>query len=202
MARPRKYDDSTRDLLIAEAAATIAQLGGDGLALRPLAERAGCSTSTIYSLFGSREQLVAEVTAHVVESFVDSQQAVPRTSEPLEDLRALGTAYRQWALAHPAFYAIMFGGAGKAADCPPSTIRPEASIEPLVDGVERAMQRGALAGGTTEQITMSIWAGVHGWVQLELGGMTPVGPRRAVTAYRAHLESLLNAWRNTRSTTV
>lgn len=194
MPRPRKYDESTRDLLIEQAAAVIAQAGTEALALRPLAQTCGCTTTTIYTLFGGRDQLIEAVTSSVTESFTASQQGVPRTSDPLGDLRALGLAYRAWALEHPAFYAVMFGDRKETSDRRPAFGRPGAAIEPLIDAVQRSLSLFPTSAGTTEQISTSIWAGVHGWTTLELAGVTPQGPRRSVAAYYAHLDSIVRAW--------
>lgn len=195
MARPKKYDESTRTSLILAAAETIAESGVEALALRPLAQRCDCTTSTIYGLFGGREQLIAAVTGYVLASFTETQRAVPRTDDPITDLHGLGIAYRSWAMANPAFYAVMFGATGMGEECIPSAARPDDSIEPLTDAVSRAVAAGLIGGAPVEQIVTSIWAGVHGWVTLEIAGMTPQGPRRSVTAYSRHAESLLRAWR-------
>lgn len=195
MPRPKKYDDATRDQLITATAAAIYTGGPDSVSLRAVAADAGCTTSTIYSLFGSRDGLVEAVAAHVSASFTASQVAVPRTESPLDDLTKLGHAYRDWALAHPTYYAVMFGSGSRAADCAPYSIPDDDSIQPLIDAVTRAFEAGLLDGAPVPQMVLSIWAGVHGWATLELAGATPAGPRKAKAAYAVHLRSLINAWR-------
>lgn len=194
MVRPKKYDDSVRDALILEAAATIARSGVDAVALRPLAAACGCTTSTVYSLFGSRDGLIQAVGEYVADSFSRSQHDVPRTDDPMSDLVNLGRAYRAWAIANPSLYQVMFGGLPKPG-CSPSELPVDGSIRPLIDAVGRAGDIGALSGGRTDEIARSIWAGVHGWVTLELAGVLPQGPRKSVRGYELHLRSLLAAWR-------
>ena len=172
----------------------IATGGVDAVALRPLAAACGCTTSTIYSLFGNRDGLIQAVVQHVSESFGESQHAVRRTADPLTDLMGLGRAYRSWALENPAFYQVMFARVPKT-DCEPIAPKQHPSIEPLMDAVARSVDTGVLGGGQPDQITRSIWAGVHGWVALELIGAMPRGQRKSVTEYSRHLRSLLAAWR-------
>lgn len=182
-----------RDALILEAAATIDRSGVQAVALRPLAAACGCTTSTIYSLFGSRDGLIDAVGAYVAASFGASQHAVAATQDPLADLLDLGRAYRSWAVANPSLYHVMFGGLPQPG-CPPSSLPADESIAPLVSTVDRAREAGALRGGSTEQLVRSIWSGVHGWVTLELAGLMPQDPRNSADEYDVHLRSLLAAW--------
>jgi AcrR family transcriptional regulator len=181
-------------MLIVEAAARIAAGSIDNVVLRPLAAACGCTTSTIYSLFGSRDGLIQAVREYVEASFSKNQHDVPTTGDPTADLMNLGRAYRSWATANPTLYQVMFGRLAEPG-CAPPGLPAHGSIGPLVDAVGRAVSGGKLGGGRIEQITRSIWAGVHGWAMLELGGMTPQGPRKSVSEYELHLRSLLAAWR-------
>ncbi|MFV0534906.1 MAG: TetR-like C-terminal domain-containing protein [Cumulibacter sp.] len=194
MARPRKYDDSIREDLIIAAASRVA--AGDDFSLRSIATDCGCTTSTIYRLFADRDTLITAVVDYVSASFSKNQHNVATTDAPLDDLRRLGIAYRAWATENPTLYHVMFGGPPACAPEPVDDLPDSDSIQPLIDAVRRGLTAGELVGGRPEQIVRSIWAGVHGWVTLELGGGMPNGPRKRVREYGVHLDSLLRAWRS------
>ncbi|MFN8191706.1 MAG: TetR/AcrR family transcriptional regulator [Nocardioidaceae bacterium] len=168
MARPKTYDDRLRRTLIDTAAELIAAHGAEALALRPLAERCGTSTNAVYSLFGSKAGLVMAVIAEAATSFTEAQRSIVPTDDPLADLVGLGRAYRAWALAHPALYAVMFGDRVPLPDAPSKA--EEDSMEPLLSTVSRAMAAGQLRPGDPMVAATSIWAGIHGWVSLETAG--------------------------------
>lgn len=69
MARPRKFDDETRAALIRDTADQIVTGGVESVSLRPLAAKHGCSTTAIYTMFGSRDALIEAVVHESVESF-------------------------------------------------------------------------------------------------------------------------------------
>ena len=112
MGRPKIYDDSLRRQLIALTAESVADGGPDAVSLRALAKAADTSTTAIYTIFGSKDDLVAAVLDAAAESLTRAQDAVPVTDDPLADFTELGRAYRGWALAHPDLYNVMFGRLG------------------------------------------------------------------------------------------
>ena len=75
MARPRQHDSALRESLLAQATAMIGERGLAGLTLRRLAIASGTSTSAVYSLFGSKEELLAALIQQAFESFTAAQRA-------------------------------------------------------------------------------------------------------------------------------
>lgn len=173
MARPKTYDDRLRRALIDTAAELIAAHGAEALALRPLAERCETSTNAIYTLFGSKAGLVGAVIAEAATSFTAAQLTITPTEDPLADLIGLGRAYRGWATAHPALYAVMFGDRVPLPGAPSGP--EEDSMAPLLTTVSRAMVAGQLRAADPMVVATSIWAGIHGLVSLEIAGRLWVG---------------------------
>ena len=173
MARPKTYDDRLRRALIDIAAELIAAHGAEALALRPLAERCHTSTNAIYTLFGSKAGLVGAVIAEAATSFTAAQLDITPTENPLADLIGLGRAYRVWAIAHPALYAVMFGDRVPLPEAPSRS--DEDSMAPLLTTVSRAMSAGQLRAADPMMVATSIWAGIHGLVSLEIAGRLAVG---------------------------
>ena len=172
MARPRVHDDALRARLLEEASAIVATSGATGLTVRELASRAGTSASAVYSLFGSREDLVRAVGDEAFARFAERLGAVGRTADPAADLLGLGLAYRENALAGPHFYRVMFGATGAGLqDGTRGPATATATFLVLRDAVARVLGDGA----TAEEPALGLWALVHGLVELELDGLLPDG---------------------------
>ncbi|MFC0358224.1 MULTISPECIES: TetR/AcrR family transcriptional regulator [Kytococcus] len=191
MARPRVHDDALRDRLVAAAARTLTEEGSAALSLRRLATRCGTSTAAVYTLFGGKDELLEAVREAAVSSFSAAQHAIGTTDDPEADLRRLGHAYRDWALGHPDLYAVMF-------DAPPQGASPAGSwlefegIAPLVEAVRRVLPTSRAA--ELPAAVLSLWAGVHGYVALELGSCAGLPAKARETAFSRQLDILQAAW--------
>ncbi|MBO3103153.1 TetR/AcrR family transcriptional regulator [Cellulomonas fengjieae] len=173
MARPRVHDDSLAARLLEEASAVVATTGSTGLTVRDLAARAGTSASAVYSLFGSREELLRAVGDEAFARFAQRLAAVPRTDDPAADLLGLGLAYRENALAAPNFYRVMFGTPGVGIqDGTRGPATASATFLVLRDAVMRVLDAPAPAAA---EPALALWALVHGLVELELDGVLPDG---------------------------
>ncbi len=108
------------------------------------------------------------------------------------DLDALADVYRSWALANPTHYQVMFERA--VPDFEPSDEAREvawSTFAQLLVAAEHACATGALRG-PVDELAMHVWATVHGYVSLELSGMSPdsdpvVGEQR----YRAGIDRMI-----------
>lgn len=192
MARPKIYDESHRSALLEAAARAIAAGGREALSLRAVAAEASTTTNAVYTLFGGRDGLLEAVGQQAALSFARAQDAVPTTHDPLADLAGLGGAYREWALAHPHLYAVMFGANGVAA--PPFAIEePPCTIRALAATVQRLLDAGVFHDQPAMLITRSMWAGVHGMVSLEIARGSP-STAADREAYDRHGEALARGW--------
>lgn len=189
MARPVVHNDFLRQQLLGVAADLVDRNGPAKVTLRDVASAAGTSTTAVYSLFGGKSQLLTAVVDEGFRSFGESQAAAAPGG-----LRSLGTAYREWALAHPALYRLMFGGALAAyVDCKPSPEVSARSMEPLIEAVASAQAEGTLLPAPVEMVVFAIWGQVHGLVSLELAQVGPPDTDWA-GAYSAALDAVGRGW--------
>lgn len=189
MARPIVHDSALRDRLLEVTADLVDRDGPARFSLRQVAAEAGTSTTAVYSLFGGKAELLSAVLDGAFASFGASQRAAAGGG-----LLSLGLAYREWALAHPALYRLMFGGALAAySDCSPDPEVADQSMAPLRDAVASGQAAGELRYGPVDAVAAAIWGQVHGLVSLELARM---GPPDADWdgAYRLALDSVRRAW--------
>ncbi len=168
----RTADPAVRTALIETSARLLAEDGLDALSIRRVAREVGTSTTAVYTHFGSKDELVAEVVREAFARLAAELAAVPRTDDPIADLRGAGEAYRRNALANADLYRVMFDR--NPIDLADPTEHDGSDVglsafAALADAVARCVDAGALAGDPA-QLALRIWAAAHGTVSLELAG--------------------------------
>ncbi len=179
MPRPKIHDDALRTDLIEAAARLLADEGPHALSTRRIAREVGTSTTAIYSLLGSKEQVIRAIYLEGFRRLADRQNAMPRTADPVGDLREAGLVYFDNGVANPHLYDVMFHR-------PLREFTPEAddvafaltTLGDLVGLIQRCVDAGALVG-EADQIASEVWSLVHGVTSLTLAEMLePADARR------------------------
>ncbi|MFJ9367619.1 TetR/AcrR family transcriptional regulator [Nocardia sp. NPDC101769] len=170
MGRPPTNDDATRECLISAATDLLRGRSSDRLSVREIAAAATASTTSIYTLFGSRDGLLAAVRQRLAAQLFEVLVAVPAGDDPLSDLLAMASAYRRWALDERHFYAVIFGGGTTYTPSGAPSDRDPAA--PLVDAISR-VHASRYPTAEVNRIAVAVWATLHGFVTLELDGTLP-----------------------------
>lgn len=186
MGRPRLHDEHLRQRLL-EAATDLMAVDGPDFSLRPLVASVGTSTSAVYSLFGSRGELLEAISLRAASSFVEAQRAVD-SADPVQHLVGITHAIRTWALEHAPMFQVVFGRTG---DSPAIAEARESTTEPLLQAVSTAIEQGILHG-EPETTTRTIFAGIHGFIALELLGHYPADQADAL--FDAMLAAIWRSW--------
>ncbi|MQY22072.1 hypothetical protein NRB20_51850 [Nocardia sp. RB20] len=139
----------------------------DRLSVREIATGAEASTTSIYTLFGSRENLIAAVRTRACVELGEVLGAVPATRDPVEDLLAIAAEYRRWALANRHRYASIFGGG--VSYVPHGAPRDGDPAAALVDVVNRA-HGPEYRIEDANRTAVAIWAALHGFITFETDG--------------------------------
>jgi AcrR family transcriptional regulator len=196
MARLKTHDEALRLRLINRAAATVFDRGAAALSLRQLAAEAKTSTTAVYSLFGNKAALLASLYEEAARLFVVRLGTVHPTDDPAHDVIRLGIAYRDYALANPHLYGILFSDS--LAQFEPAEEGQREMLEmyqPLVDAVRRGQRDGQFTTELApEVVALACWATAHGLVSLELSGNEPPGLSIA-DAYERMLRAVVTGWR-------
>jgi AcrR family transcriptional regulator len=172
---------------LVRAALTVLQRdGAAALTVRNITAEAGCSTTGVYTYFGGKNGLVEAIFMEGFESF---DRAVKPSLEANE-ITAAGRAYRQWALANPTQYMVMFGRA--VPDFTPSERARNRALESFNDLAE-AIRRASGSGDYAER-AFHVFATVHGYVMLELAGMGASTREESDDLYERALIALAGAW--------
>ncbi len=176
MPPPKVHDAALREALLRATSRLVAERGAEAVTVRTAAGAADTSTSAVYTLFGGREQLLSAVAAEAVARFAARLAAVPDADDPAAHLLDLGRAYRASALAEPHFYRVMFdAGPGRLREADrdlPSTFAM------LVHAVQQCIDAGLCASSDARELASTLWALVHGLVELELADLLD-GPHTA-----------------------
>lgn len=84
--------------------------GAAGLSLRAVARDVGMVSSAVYRYVANRDELL---TLLVIDAYCDLADSVDRARAPggawREELRVIAHAVRDWAVAHPAQWALLYG---------------------------------------------------------------------------------------------
>jgi AcrR family transcriptional regulator len=198
----------------------VAAGGAESVSLNAIARAMGMSPAALYRYFASRDALLAELVADAYGSLADAlAQAVSGASgvSGAERLVAVAHAYRDWALAHPNSYLLIFqtpSGSGlelepertvaaaqRSMDVILSALGGAAGADPLspelAGQVEAWGQRSQVPGLTAGQRYLGLlaWTRLHGLISLELGQhLTATGVDPALL-YEAEVQSLVRTAR-------
>lgn len=169
--RPREHGEETRQDLLAAAERLVAEGGPDVLSVRAVAAAAGTTTRAVYSLFGSRDGLVAALGARAFEILAQLAEAAPVSDDPQQDMVAVGLdAFRQMVIEHPALYRIAFQRVAGLQPHPDLVAARQRAFTELRLRVERLEEAGLLGSKTVPEAMGEIEAMLEGLANTELRG--------------------------------
>jgi AcrR family transcriptional regulator len=148
-ARERAREELTREIK-EEARRQLGSAGADGLSLRAVARELGMVSSALYRYFPSRDDLL---TALIIDAYdavgAAAEEAAARTPDDDYRRRWAGAchAVREWALARPYEYALIYGSPVPGYRAPDATIGPASRVPLLLVGIVR---EAWLAGSVPE----------------------------------------------------
>jgi AcrR family transcriptional regulator len=198
----------------------MADGGADAISLRAIAREMGMSGSAIYSYFETRDALITTLIDDVYTSLMDRVEAA-RDGCPPDDtagrILAWGQALREWALANPEGFRLIYGDpvagyrAPEGGPAPEATKRACLGLTGLIAAAwphaERLQPGGdhrwsdfdaALVDTVREAfpdlppaalaLALRVWGRMHGLVALEMYGH--LGPQTHEPAKLYHAELL------------
>jgi AcrR family transcriptional regulator len=150
------YGDEVRGRAKAIALEQLAEGGPEAVSVNAIGRRMGVSGPALYRHFANRDDLLASLTIDAYESLA---AALAGSDDGVD---GLAHAYRDWALAQPHRYLLLFA---------PPVPGFDAHRDDLVTAAQKAMEPllAALETDDHERATLA-WSRMHGLVSLELGG--------------------------------
>ena len=170
--RPSHGEAPIRERILAAARDLFLREGFEGVSVRRIAERAGCSPGMIYHFFSSNELLLARLVESTLEK-LDQRLAryASAGGDPLRRLQQTLHAYVEFGFEHPHEYLFLF-------------IHRHSQLAPDVLSVfetlgiacfrriralcEEILARGLLRTeiGEPDEIAQALWASIHGLIHL------------------------------------
>ncbi len=199
--RRERFRQTTREEIKAVAWDQIAKYGAPALSLRAIAREMGLTAPALYRYYQDRDALVTALVIDAFNSFGDALEAGRRSQsekDHVERLRAVGRAYREWAVAYPQRYTLIFGTPIRGY-CPSPETEPAGrrSFSVLLEALNDAHNAGALHPppeyernpGSLDaqleslrreaeipfpravvQLALATWSRIHGLVSLQIIG--------------------------------
>jgi len=179
--RRKAYHHGALHSALVEASIALAREGGpDRVILREAARAAGVSHSAAYRHFADREALLAEVSRHARSELGDEmRRRVARAKGPRLRLRAVGTAYIDFALTEPGLFRTAFTShpaTSPAADHRADGGGPGDGVDPfdiLAEVLDQCQAAGLLDPHRRPGAEIAAWSAVHGLAGLLLDGPLP-----------------------------
>ncbi len=171
----------TRTRLLAGALRLLGADGPEALQVRRIAAEVGSSTMTVYTHFGSMDELRNAVITEGLVRFGAVLSASGNTDDPIADLFVQGAAYRRFALENTHLYRMMFGVSTPKSNqktfldltvenSPTALPEGQTAFGILAEVTARAAQQGRITSADTVALAAQIWSAIHGYVLLEIAG--------------------------------
>jgi AcrR family transcriptional regulator len=213
-SRRERLRAQTREEAKAAALRQIAAAGPQSLSLNAIGKELGMSGPALYRYFAGRDELLTELISDGYHDLADAVEAAGEAAadaEPAERIRVLTRAYRDWALAQPHRYLLLFGTPVPGYAAPAHTIQAasrtlSAFLEPITalrPGSRAPELEGQFAAGLADRDPEHRWSGaalrlgvtgwtrMHGVVSLEVEGhFAPMGFDPGLL-FEAEVESLI-----------
>ncbi|MGV9776487.1 TetR/AcrR family transcriptional regulator [Streptosporangium sp. NPDC003464] len=226
------HTTSRRDRLRAQTSAEIKAIamklmadgGPDAISLRAIAREMGMTAGAIYSYFATRDDLITTLIGDVYTSAVDAAEAardaVPET-DPGGRILAWAQAMREWALANPEGFRLIYGdsvpgyrppddGPGKQAEVRACNglIGLVAAAWPAVQARRSEDRAYSWADFDPDLVahvrkdfpdlppagiamTLRVWGRMHGLVALEIYGHLRTAIQDPAVVYRDEMHDLV-----------
>jgi AcrR family transcriptional regulator len=128
-------------------------IDGANLSLRAVARDLGMASSAVYRYFASRDELL---TALIIDAYdalgasAESAEAPVDRADRLARWLAVCHAVRDWALAHPHEYTLIYGSPVPGYRAPRDTVPPATRVALLIGGI---LRDGPVTAPVSDQIT-------------------------------------------------
>ena len=165
-ASPReRYREVLRRAILDAAREAFVRYGYEGVSMRQLAEKVGCSHSNLYLHFKDKEALFDCLVEESFEQFADGLRKVPesaRRGDPVEFLRKAGRAYVDFGLANPSVYEFAF----ILRRPEQSRRKPHLAYERVRSLVQRCIDEKRFRRVNADAASQALWAAAHGITSL------------------------------------
>jgi AcrR family transcriptional regulator len=160
-----RYREELRRTILDAAREAFVRYGYEGVSMRQLAEKVGCSHGNLYLHFKDKESLFDCLVEESFEQFADGLRRVPesaRRGDPVEFLREAGRAYVKFGIANASVYEFVF-----ILRRPGQRPRkPHVTYERMRSLVQRCIDEKRFRRMNVDAASQALWAAAHGITSL------------------------------------
>lgn len=98
-----------RHKIVLAAANLLEKEGIDAMSTRAVAARAGVPPPTIFRVFGDKDGLLEAVGEYGFKTYLRAKSRLPRSDDPVRDLRDAWDLHVRFGLDQPAYYTLVYG---------------------------------------------------------------------------------------------
>jgi AcrR family transcriptional regulator len=187
-SKARYHHGDLRNALVEAAVALVTRHGVEAFSLREAAREVGVSPAAAYRHFEDKAALLTAVaTEGMWRMAAWMERALARLPEKAgtpahaaASLLAVGEAYVEFAVRHPAHFRVMYGPwcphadpSGRPGGPPPAARDP---FQILVDVLDGLVSSGAIGAAARQGAEVTAWSVVHGLSGLLVDGALPLEP--------------------------
>ncbi|MFJ3901856.1 TetR/AcrR family transcriptional regulator [Streptomyces sp. NPDC090025] len=203
-----RYRTQVRAEIKERAWEQIADAGASALSLNAIAKRMGMSGPALYRYFAGRDELITELVRDAYRGLADAFRAAAADGA---DLAGLATTLRDWALADPQRYFLVYGTPVPGYHAPEDTTAVAAEIMAVILdaaaapglpavpahpldahlAMHRAWAADHPAPPAALRRALAFWTRLHGVLSLELAGHFTGMDLDPAALYAAETASLL-----------
>jgi AcrR family transcriptional regulator len=169
-----KSSGATSEQIASVALRLLEREGPEAVTMRQVAKAVGITPMAIYYHFANREALLKTVTDAEFDKLRSRIEEIRlrRGGNPLTRLNEMLATYIDYALLQPRLFDYVFSKPRPDARRFPEDFRARRSptLTPIADTVAAAMQAGDLKRDDVWEVTLALWAHLHGYLVLYLGG--------------------------------
>jgi len=147
--------------------------GIDSVSMRRLARDLGVTAPALYKHYASREEILLDVVSESYRLCAEQLSGALSGRTPIERFRLAGDGYLNFALAHPKFYEMMYAPAHSLGvdEFPDKLVaRMDGVGQFFNDRVRECIDSGLLGPPDAQEVTLTLWAHVHGLISIYLRG--------------------------------
>lgn len=167
--RRRTASHEVSAALLRAAETVLDRDGSDGVTIRAVALAAEVSPTSVYNRFQSKDGLIVALAMRTLTQLADAVD-VPANLEPDGRFRQACRNYRDFALRHPARYALIFGSGSPLQDQSSEVAEAGRAVFTVLAGLIGALETVADDRDLAES-AQAVWAAIHGSVTIEQAGI-------------------------------
>ena len=158
-----RYRDELRRLILDAAREAFVEYGYEGVSMRQLAEKVGCTHGNLYVHFKDKEALFDALVEESFDQFAESLR-IPESkkrTDPVKALREAGRAYVEFGLTNASAYEFAF-----ILRRPGQRRKPSVAYERVRALVQRYIDEMRFRRVDADLASQALWAAAHGITSL------------------------------------